>query len=193
MEIEDYAEESTRNKMKLIIGFLEAFRTHIESEGRRIRDYKKMMWGQKYKISDVLDQIESILNMMKTFLEESPTAAQILDLDNLSGMRSETIKGDPIAWKRLHLYLLKLTLQNRILFDYVKFEVLRTELDSNADSKNKWVLWEQKSNHADLVKLGCICGILDEAVNLGSIRRGAKKREDQLDPEYEPNYWSTSP
>lgn len=124
-----------------------------------------MLWGQKYKIQDVLEQLENCISMMKTFLEESPTAAQILDLDNLSGMRSETVKGDPQAWKRLHLYLLKLFLQNRMLFDYVKFEVLRAELDADADTKNRWVLWEQKTNHADLSKLGCISGLMEEAVN----------------------------
>lgn len=152
-----------------------------------------MLWGQKYKISEVLEQLEACLSMFKTFLEESPTAAQILDLDNLSGMRSETIKGDPMAWKRLHFYLLKLFLQNKMLFDYVKYEVLRAELDADADNKNRWVLWEQKTNHADLTKLGCISGLLLEAVHQGSLRRGIKKREEQFEPEYENNYWATSP
>jgi hypothetical protein len=34
-------------------------------------------------------------------MDESPTAAQVLDLDNISGMRSETIKGDILSWRKL--------------------------------------------------------------------------------------------
>ena len=32
-----------------------------------------------------------------------------------------------------------------------------------------------------------------EAVHQGSLRRGLKKRESHLEPEYETNYWCTSP
>ena len=39
-------------------------------------------------------------------MEESPTAAQVLDLDNMSGMKSETIKGDILAWKKLPKFLM---------------------------------------------------------------------------------------
>ena len=80
-----------------------------------------------------------------------------------------------------------------MLFDYIKFEVLRAELDADADTKNRWVLWEQKTNHADLSKLGCISGLMEEAVNQGSLRRGCKIRDEFGDKEYEPNYWSCSP
>ena len=41
-----------------------------------------------------------MVEKLSHFVEESPTAAQVLDLDNLSGMKSETIKGDSLAWKR---------------------------------------------------------------------------------------------
>ena len=93
-------------------------------------------------------------------------------MDNLSGMRSETIKGDSLAWKKLHLYLLRLMVQNRYIFDYLKFEVLRAELDFNAELSNRWVLWDQKKSQNDLINLGCIAGMIEEAVNLGSKMRG---------------------
>lgn len=115
----------------------------------------------------------------------------MLDLDNLDGMRSETIKGDCLAWKRLHLYLLRLLLQNRMLLDYVKYEVLRAELDAIADAKNKWVLWEQKDK-PDLTRLGLISGLLVEAVSLGSMRRGVE-RSISSEPEFEPSNWALTP
>lgn len=107
-------------------------------------------------------------------------------------MRTVTIKGDPTAWRRLHLYLLRLFLNNKMLFDFIKYEIMRAELDASADTKNKWVLWEQKNNHADLVKLGCISGILVEAVSIGSTRRGLLKSES-TEPEHEVNYWAMNP
>jgi hypothetical protein len=41
-----------------------------------------------------------MVESLTALIEESPTAAQVLDLDNLSGMKSETVKGDSMAWKR---------------------------------------------------------------------------------------------
>jgi len=55
-----------------------------------------------------MQQIDVVLHHLTTYIEESPTAAMVLDLDNLSGMRSETVKGDSLAWKKTHLYLLKM-------------------------------------------------------------------------------------
>lgn len=53
-EIEDNAEELARSKLKLIISFLESMKTNIEKEGRRTKDYKKVMVGQKYTTEHVL-------------------------------------------------------------------------------------------------------------------------------------------
>ena len=190
MEIDDTAEELARSKLKTIITFVEGMKMHIEKDGRRIRDYKKVLLGQKYKVEDVLEQLENIITQLTLFVSESPTAAQVLDLDNLSGMRSETIKGDSLAWKRLHLYLLKLLIQNRYMFDYLKFEILRAELDANAELSNRWVLWEQKRSQNDLIKLGCIDGLVEEAVSLGSTMRGLQRKEDNNEPEFEHNPWA---
>ena len=44
-EIDDSAEELARSKLKVVINFLEAFKAHIEKEGRRVRDYKKILMG----------------------------------------------------------------------------------------------------------------------------------------------------
>jgi hypothetical protein len=68
--------------------------------------------------------------LLNQYIEESPTAAQILDLDNVSGMRTETIKGDIFAWRKLPLFLIKLSIENRYLFDLIKYETMRAELDA---------------------------------------------------------------
>lgn len=62
-------------------------------------------------------------------MEESPTAAQVLDLDHENGMRSETIKGDILAWKKFPMYMVKLALENPFLYDFIKYETLRVEVD----------------------------------------------------------------
>lgn len=47
-DIDDNAEELARAKLKAIINFLDGMKAHIEKEGRRTRDYKKVLVGQKY-------------------------------------------------------------------------------------------------------------------------------------------------
>jgi hypothetical protein len=73
--------------------------------------------------------LDNAISQLTTYLEESPTAAEILDLDNLSGLRSETVKGDPLAWKKLPLILLRTCLENPFLMDFVKYETMRAEID----------------------------------------------------------------
>ena len=47
-DIDDNAEELARAKLKAVISFLDNMKGHIEKEGRRTRDYKKVLIGQKY-------------------------------------------------------------------------------------------------------------------------------------------------
>jgi hypothetical protein len=70
-----------------------------------------------------------MIESLTALIEESPTAAQVLDLDNLSGMKSETVKGDSMAWKRFPSILVKLSLENKFVFDYIKYETMRAEID----------------------------------------------------------------
>ena len=84
-------------------------------------------------------------------------------------------------------------MENRFVFDLVKYEIMRAELDASCDAKNRWVLWESKNKTKDLVKLGCIGGIISETVNIGSTRRGMLKAEAPSEPEYHGNYWAVSP
>jgi len=125
---------------------------------------------------------------MSLFVEESPTAAQVLDLDNLSGMKSETIKGDSLAWKRFPQYLIRMALENRFFFDYIKYETMRAEID-HSTAGLKWVMWEGKPQHPNLKRLGSISGYMEECVNLGSQRRGFLKEESSV-PKHEENIWA---
>lgn len=132
LEIEDNSEELARQKLKLIIHYLESMKSYFEKESRRTKDFKKVLIGQKYATQDVIQQLNVILVQLTSCVEESPTAAQVLDLDNESGLKSETIKGDSLAWKKMPLYLIRLSLENPFLFDYVKYEVQRAEIDYSA-------------------------------------------------------------
>lgn len=98
-------------------------------------------------------------------MEESPTAAQVLDLDNPHSMKSDTIKGDVNAWKKLPKYLLKLSIENPFLFDFIKYETMRAEIDYHTSSSTAWVLWENKVRMPDLKKLGLLGGYMSECVN----------------------------
>jgi hypothetical protein len=64
-------------------------------------------------------------------------------------MRSETIKGDSLAWKKLPLFLIELCLDNRFLFDFIKYETMRAEIDymtrMGFNREYAWVLWEGKN------------------------------------------------
>ena len=60
-------------------------------------------------------------------------------------MRSDTIQGDTLGWKKLPQFLLKVCLENPFLFDFVKYEVMRAEIDFKAMKDFAWVLWEGKS------------------------------------------------
>ena len=143
-DISDDSEELARSKLKQIIAYIEGMKAHIEREGRRIRDYKKVLIGQKYTTEDVIDQLYTILISLTTYMEESPTAAQVLDLDNMSGMKSDTIKGDILAWKKLPKFMIKLAIENPYLFDFIKYETMRAEIDHDTTSSTAWVLWENK-------------------------------------------------
>ena len=59
--MEDDAEELARNKLKAIIKMLEIMKENIEKDGRRTRDYKKVLIGQKYTTEEALEQIDTVL------------------------------------------------------------------------------------------------------------------------------------
>jgi hypothetical protein len=168
-------------------------KAHIEREGRRTRDYKKVLIGQKYTTQEVLEQLTAVLTTLTAFMDESPTAAQVLDLDNMSGMRSETIKGDILAWRKLPKFLIKLSLENPFLFDFLKYEVMRAEIDYTTKRAYAYVLWENKAVMPDIRKLGIISGMVSECVSMGSIKRGLPKKEGQMSPAYEENVWAILP
>lgn len=92
------------------------------------------------------------MRQLSRYLEEAPTASQVLDFDRASGMRSDTIKGDLLAWKKLPLYLVKMCVANRYLFDYVKFETMRQEIDAVILKQHRWVLYENKDMPADILR-----------------------------------------
>ena len=53
----------------------------------------------------------------------------------------------------------------------------------------RWVMWENKSQHENLKKLGSISGYLEECVSQGSKRRGYLKDESSI-PKHEDNQWA---
>lgn len=59
--MEDDAEELARNKLKAIIKMLEIMKENIEKDGRRTRDYKKVLIGQKYTTEEALEQLDTVL------------------------------------------------------------------------------------------------------------------------------------
>lgn len=190
-EVEDSAEELARNRLKEITAFLEGFKLYIEREGRGTRDFKKVLIGQKYETKEALYQLTVVIRNLQSYIEESPTAAQILDLDNELGMKSETIKGDILAWKRLPFFLIKLSLENRFLFDYIKYETMRAEVDDTLANQYAYVIWENKMEPPNLRKIGCLGGMVTECVNQGSSRRGLPLSSQQ--GTHEENDWAISP
>ena len=61
---------------------MEGLRKYIDKESKRDADFKKRLIGSKYITEDVLAQLNHVINALYIYMEESPTAAQILDLDN---------------------------------------------------------------------------------------------------------------
>jgi hypothetical protein len=80
-------------------------------------------------------------------------------------MKSDTIKGDILAWKKLPKFMIKLALENPYLFDFIKYETMRAEIDHDTTSSTAWVLWENKLQMPDLKKLGILSGMMSECVN----------------------------
>jgi len=108
-------------------------------------------------------------------------------------MRSETIKGELNAWKKFPIYLVVLSFENPFLFDYVKFEIMRAEIDTNSNRDSTWVLWDNKFRPPELRKAGCISGLLYECVHLGSLKYGREKSSDPNAPKHQENIFSISP
>lgn len=108
-------------------------------------------------------------------------------------MKSETIKGDILAWRKLPKFLIKLSLENPFLFDFIKYEVMRAEIDHLTQKQYAYVLWENKTVMPDIRKLGILSGMMSECVNMGSVKRGMAKKEGQSQPCYEENQWVIAP
>jgi len=108
-------------------------------------------------------------------------------------MRSETIKGELNAWRKFHIYLVVLSFEHPFLFDYVKFEIMRAEIDNNSLRDNTWVLWDNKFRPPELRKVGCLSGLLYECVHLGSLRSGCEKSSDPNARTHQENRFSISP
>jgi len=102
-------------------------------------------------------------------------------------MKSETIKGDHLAWKRLPQYLVRLSLEYPYIFDFVKYETLRAEIDYKTFKEYAWVLWEGKMQMPELRNLGCLSGIMSECISLGTYRKGMAIKEGQSQPQFEEN------
>jgi len=45
----------------------------------------------------------------------------------------------------------------------------------------------------DIRKVGIISGLMSECVNMGSMKRGMQKKQDQTSPSYEDNPWALTP
>jgi hypothetical protein len=53
-EMFDNAEELVRDRVKALVRYLEILKSDIEKNGRNLRDFKKVLCGQKYTNEDVL-------------------------------------------------------------------------------------------------------------------------------------------
>ena len=83
--------------------------------------------------------------------------------------------------------MVKLCLENPFLFDFIKYETLRVEVDDKTPRQYSWVIWEDKSRWLDHKKVGCINGIMTECVAQGSTSRGLEKSADLDMPKFERN------
>ena len=103
-------------------------------------------------------------------------------------MRSETVIGNcKDTWKNLPAIITKLVLQNQFVFDYLKYEILRAEINYGIVKKKSQVLWDEKFQAPDIIKLGALAGIVGEMVNLGSTRRGIEAGG------FDANEWTIQP
>ena len=76
--------------------------------------------------------------------------------------------------------MLKLSIENPFLFDFIKYETMRAEIDYHTSSSTAWVLWENKVKMPDLKKIGLLNGYMSECVNQMQIKKGVQKKEGQL-------------
>lgn len=86
--------------------------------------------------------------------------------------------------------MLKLSIENPFLFDFIKYETMRAEIDYHTSSSTAWVLWENKVKMPDLKKIGLLNGYMSECVNQMQIKKGVQKKEGQLQPCFEESYWN---
>ena len=63
--------------------------------------------------------------------------------------------------------LLALVIQNEFIFDYLKYETLRAEINFGITLTESQFLWDDKFQVPNLEKLGLLNGIVCEIVNLG--------------------------
>ena len=63
-EIDNQYEELITTRVKDIIGFLDGLKKHIHQEGRGVRDFKKVLIGQKYETKDALAYLTVVINKL---------------------------------------------------------------------------------------------------------------------------------
>ena len=69
--------------------------------------------------------------------------------------------------------MVKLGLENRYIFDYLKFETIRQEVDGSIANDKRWVLWDNKEVSQEVLnRIGCFAGLTYECINRGSMRNG---------------------
>jgi hypothetical protein len=63
-------------------------------------------------------------------------------------------------------------MKHEFIYDYLKYETLRAEINYGVKRKKSQILWDDKFQVPGINKLGALSGIVCEVVNLGSLRRG---------------------
>ena len=89
--------------------------------------------------------------------------------------------------------MLKLVMKHPFIFDYMKYETLRAEINYGVRRKKSQILWDDKFQIPEIYKLGALSGVLCELVNLGSIKRGLPRDANGKPTGHEENEWCLQP
>ena len=85
---------------------------------------------------------------------------------------------------------MKLCVENRYLWDFLKFETLRQELDANISNQHRWVLYDNKEVPQEIARnMGLLAGLTSECVNQGTKREGLEVEEGEHES-HEDKDWS---
>lgn len=78
-------------------------------------------------------------------------------------------------WIDMPLVFLKALLNSQFLFDYLKYETLRAEINFGIKREKSQFMWDGQFQVPDLKKMGALSGIVSEFVSLGSTKLGLEK------------------